>query len=446
MEKILLNYISSNLHKLWALLAGWVLGLLLLAALDGLIKEIIPDTYIRFSIYLVLLLGWSLYWTHYRKCSRKIKKGRVGFIIAIYAEENHEEKRLKADFISRLRENISAQGLTDTIDICVLKNHVSEGLQDQKSIENFNKKVRGHFYIYGKVRRRGSPENTYYLNLNGVVFHTPLNPQNSKLLTDDFNAVLPKQVTFYESFEFQAFQLTADLVSPAARYITGSAAFFSGDAMLAHTLHTNLQDEFNKFAPLQPHLQAVRDRIPLLLSDETLLISMQKFDSANISYTKEWLTKSLAYNPINYAALLFKAIIDFQVDKDPQKAIATLKRARKHKKGDKTVFYSMAFLQFWIGNYDEALKLTEKIASSDLANEAFIAKQSEDFNLNLLQNGNFKPQLYFWLGFLNYKKLSNLPLALKYFEEFLHATTPEMLVFKTRAEIYLAEVKRSMGI
>src|SRR5258708_17665892 len=105
MAEYFLKYIHENLHKIWSLFFGLVIGLFIFAALDNLLTKIVPDTSVRFGFYLMTLLLWALYWEHYRACSKKNKKDHIGLVIAIYAESDREEKRLKADFISQLKEN-----------------------------------------------------------------------------------------------------------------------------------------------------------------------------------------------------------------------------------------------------------------------------------------------------------------------------------------------------
>ena len=75
-----------------------------------------------------------------------------------------------------------------------------------------------------------------------------------------------------------------------------------------------------------------------------------------------------------------------------------------------------------------------------------VVREVEEFNMNLKKRGLLKVQLYFWLGFLNYKKKNNLPEAFRYLEEFINKSTPEMETLVQKANSYLGEIRREMGI
>ncbi len=447
MEDFILKYIVSKLHSIWSFVLGLCLGIITFATIDGLIEKLIVEVNIRFLIYALILLLWTWYWVRFRFNFPKNQKNKVGFVIAIYAESNHEEKRLKSDLISQLQKSISDQGFGDTINIIVLKNHLSEKITDVKVLKNFHKKIKGHFYLYGKVKRRNDEQNKYFLDLDGMVMHRPIDIRVSSALAQDFISVLPKQISFFEAIEFKGFQFTANIVYLAVKYITGVAAYLSGDPHLAIKLHSNLRDEFNQFKPLPPHLQKIRDKASLLLSDEELLIARTYFHNSDFPNTELWLSKCFQTNQNNYGGLLLKAIIEFQISKDPRTALKTIKAARKQANLTHEWRYSEAFLKFWIEDYDGAIKSCDKIANASYTGESFTIAEVEMFNINLLKEPMLnKPQLYFWLGFINYKKKNNLPESLRYFEEFERKIISPIPQLTNKSSSYIRDIKREMGI
>lgn len=447
MENFFLKYISSKLYSAWSLVFGLIIAISLFATFDSFFEKILTNVNIRFLIYTVILLLWVLYWVHYRFCLPRNSKNKVGLVIAIFAESNYEEARLKTDLISQLQKSISEQGFGETINIIVLKNHISEKIKDIKEVENIHKKVRGHFYLFGKVRRRNDGQKTYFLDLDGMVIHRPIDIYLSSALAQDFITVLPKQVSFFEAIEFKGFQFTADIVYLAVKYITGVAAYLSGDPHLAIRLHSNLKEEFNKFKPLPPHLQKIRDKADLLLSDEEGLIALGYYLKKDLANFNLWLQKCFKTNPNSYKAFLLKSVKEFQVDHNPRMALLSIKQAKKHAGATAEWRYNEAFLRFWIEDYLAAIKLCEKIASTSYRNEIYTIAEVEAFNLDLLKDANInKPQLYFWLGYINYKKKNNLPESLKYFEEFEKRSTAAMATLKQKSSPYLREIKKAMGI
>ena len=437
---------KRNLHEWWALLLGIAAGGVFFASIDGLVKEIASSNF-RFPAYLILLLLWVLYWEHNRSCSRKTKKNMVGIVVSIYAENDHEEQRLKADFITRLNDRIVSEGLSSVIDVNVLKNHIAAKVQDSAEIQKLNKKINARFYLYGRIRRRLNPGNTYtyFLELSSTVFHVPIDSRNRELLKRDMDAVLPRKIEFLEAIEFQGFQYSADAIYIAVRYIAGIAAFLSLDPVLAQTLHTKLEDELGKMGALPPNLEQVRRRIPMIISDEALSIAQAKFNTGDFTGTKHWLGEAFKKNPTNYPAMLLQSIVDFQVDNDPLKSLARMKKSIKHRNGDGTVFYNLAFLQLWTGLYPDALKSCQKIISLRKKDDDAV-RQAVEFNEGLLKEERFKDQLYFWLGFLKYKKENNLPRGLQYLDEFLTKATQDMAVLAEQANTYVSEIKIQMDI
>ena len=444
METPLVEYVRTNLPRVTALFFGWILGILFFSSTNEFFKDLISSGYIRFSLYFIALLIWTLYWEHYRSCSRRTKKNKIGIVISIYSENVREEKILKADFIARLNERIRSENLTSIVQVNVLKNHIAEKIQSHEDVLKLNKRIKAHFYVYGNLRLRNT--NTYFLNINNVVFHVPLNKNNQRLLSSDMEAVLIRQASFSQSREFEAFQYTADTLYLGVKYIVGVAAFISGDAELGERLHKTLEDELNRFNPLPVFLLPVKRRLPQLLSDEAYIIAKSKFLIGDNDSAKTNLAESLARNPENYSAMIMQSIVAFSVDNDPYKALSILKGALKYRGNDRTVFYNLAFLQFWTEDYRAALRSCEAVLKTDKSDvNDLVAKESEEFNLKLIEEGKFKDQLYFWLGILNFREQRNYPQALRYFENFLELATEQMDLLKEKAEQYLDIIKAKIG-
>lgn len=434
------------MHTVWALIFGVVLSIIAFSSVNGFIKEILSDTNTRFLVYVIIILLWVLYWAHYKFCLPKNKKHMVGLVVAIHTESSHEENRLRADLISNLQKSILNEGLGNLINIIVLKNHFCEKIKDARDVYNMRKKVKGHFYLFGKAKRRKDGENKYFLDLDGLVVHTPVDMHTSSALSQDFISVLPKEISFFESMEFKGFRITADIIYLAVKYITGIASYLSGDPNLAIKLHTNLKDEFDKLKPLPPNIQKIKNKVPSLLSDEELFIARSYYIKEDFPNMEKQVSKALEINPNSYGAWLVKAIVDFRFKNDPVEALKSIKMAKRYVKNTGEWRYSQAFLQLWLEKYPDAIRTIDKIIKCSYFHEPITATEVEQFNLKLLKEGKFKPQLYFWLGFINYKKTNNLPKSLEYLEEFEKKCTDEMLPLKNKSTPYLREIKKMMQL
>jgi len=446
MSEFLLKIIYTGFHRIRALFFGIILIVLICAPLDGFFEKIIPIASCRFCLYGFFIFIWIVYWIIYRFYLPKNSKNKVGIVIAIHAESNHEEIRLKEDFIKNLKKNIKKEKFANVINLVRISNHHAARLENKEDIFKLHKKIKGHFYLYGSIKRRMDGQQTYFLNLDGMVVHRPIPNKVSNAFSSDFRIILPQQISFLESLEFGGFQFTSDIVYLAVRYVTGIAAFFSGDVFLAHNLHDNLKQEFKKFNPLPDHFRYIRDKSALLLSDEEVFIAKAKYLKKDYESAREWGGKALVSNPNNYGGLLLKAVLDFILDKNATEALKSIKRAEKNAKGTCEWRYSKAFLYFWVEKYDKALKICHQIFQQNYAREEKTVLEVEAFVLERLEEQEDKIQLYYWLGFINYRKLNNLPKALEYFEKFEQGADSRHSLLKKTSSVYLREIKKNMKL
>ncbi len=153
MEK-LDKFILENFNNPLALIAGLlIIVILIIAPLDSLIAQYIPNIFIKGLIYLIVLLIWILFWFYKRYHFPSNNKNAIGLIIAINAESDKQAKLIKNDFIAKINQLIKANNLQEIINIVIfdkyqserLNNVLEEGLHDNKKLDKIAKKVKGHF-------------------------------------------------------------------------------------------------------------------------------------------------------------------------------------------------------------------------------------------------------------------------------------------------------------
>lgn len=453
LEKLL--YITEEkIPQIKTLIFGLFVILGIIAAINNLVIDF--ANFVGFKIrpffYPILLILWIGYWVFNKFYLPVNKKNKVGIVIAIYSENETERKKLKADFISKLKKDLHEEGILNFSNVIFLKNHFSEQIKDSENprlkLETINKKIKAHFYVWGDVKKRpdGDEGEKYFINFQGYVVHKPISQNLSQVISIDFSKVLPKEVNFLEKRSFKGFEASATIVHLAAKYIIGIAAFVSQDPQLALRLHNGLKDQFNAFRPLPPHLQDIRNRIPLLISDEKLWIAKWHYENNRIGEAKLFLEQSITENNNNYGAWLFKAIIDFMVDKNIDEAMKSVKKAEQYAKNSFEWRYSKAFLCFWKEDYQSALKTCQKIKQQNYLMEPITLDEVRIFNLNLLSDNESKVQLYFWIGFLSYFKRNNLVDALQDLENFERLSDNTMNELRQKSSAYLLEIKRKMNI
>lgn len=447
--KIFLQIINGNLHKWYALIAGIIFEAVFLTVIDGLIEKFIQSPSIRGSLYFVLLLFWVLVWLNNRFVYPKNVIGKVGIVVAIYAESETERNRLKADFVRKLKEMFSEENISELAEIIFLKNHFAEQIVDsnspKKEIEQINQKIGAHLYIWGDIKKRlnGESGDVYSLAFHGYVVHKPITMELSSDLAKDFSSILPREINFSER-EFKGFEVSAKMIHLAIKYIIGLAAFVSQDPQLAFTLHNGLQEKFNLYRPLPVHIQRIRDRIPILLSEEALWISKWHYTNMRVEDAKSYLSVALKNNNQNYGMWLMKSILDFN-DGNISAALKSINSAKKSPNANVTWRYNEAFLFFWTGKYDKAILACDKLKKISYIEESLLCKEVREFNLNILQTDKEHPQVYYWIGYLSYFKENNLCNALEDFENFHRFADETMNILKAKSEVYLREIRQKMS-
>lgn len=451
--KALLQIIEGKLHSAITLIAVLVFEIIFFVTINEFVSTFITNTSLRGIIYLVLLASWVVFWAfnrfHLPKNHKKKKK--VGIVIAIFSENEIERQKLKADFISKLKEMLSQEKILDFSEIFFLKNHFAEEIVEAGSpvekIKEFNKKIGAHFYVWGRIKKRPNNEEgeRYFLTFQGYVVHKPIPQELSAEIAKDFSAVLPREINFPER-EFRGFEASAIIIHLAIKYVVGLAAYISQDPRLAFRLHNGLREAFNAYRPLPPHLQEIRNKIPILLSEEAGWIARWHLvKNNNEQESKNFLEKSLSENGKNYGSWLFKAIMDFRAGKISE-SFKSIGSAEKFANGDCAWMYSKAFLHFWQGEYEKALKLCQKIRKQSQVGEENVCKDVREFNLQILESDDSKPQLLFWIGYISYFKDENLPQALKDFEKFEELENGSMPILKNKSAAYLTEIKHKMKL
>lgn len=448
--KTFFQLVQGQLQSVIALLLGWVVEVILFSQVDGLFKEFSSDATLRGLVYFLVIYCWFAFWLRYRLVLPRSGKNRIGIVVSIFSENEIERQRLKADFISELKKNLRQEGILNFSEVHFLKNHFAKKIAESNSpvdeIAKMNKRLRSHFFVWGNIKKRptGEEGEKYFLSFHGYVTHKPIHQELKMELARDFSAVLPAEISFSER-DFRGFEVSAAIVHLAAKYIIGVAAFVSQDPLLAFKLHNGLREQFNRYRPLPPHLQNIRNKIPILLSEEALWIARWHQETGKIAECKEYLQKSLQENPRNYGSWLRKAILDF-LDGNVSESFASIQKAEQFAGQSLVWRYSKAFLHFWSEEYQKALKLCQKIKGQSYAGEDITCDEVRKFNLGLLSSNVQKPQLHFWIGFISFFKQQNLGNALADFEKFEELAGATIPLLKKKSSTYLIEIRKKMSL
>jgi tetratricopeptide (TPR) repeat protein len=442
-EGIYRNYVENKFHKVSGLFFSLIIFVLSFVILHQFIKD---DFDYEWLCLLLVSLAVFGYWLYFRFYLERNKKNKLGVVVAIYVDESYDKLKLKNNFIRVLRKKIKNEEVSEHINLIVLKNHFCESLDSKKDIDKVNKKIKGNLYIYGDVRCANDGEKKVFINLSGYVTHRPVNLNISKEISNDFNLILPKEISFYEKVDFRGFKVTAEIARLTVRYILGISLYISGFIRLSYNFHSGLDQEIDSFAkPLPINLRTIKKKIPFMLSNECLLLARHHYRERNETESLEWLEKAYGYNANNYGVWLLKAIYNFILDNDPPKALKSIKKAEKCAGGKYFEWmYSKIFLLFWLDKFKEGIKLCKKLSTINYDNEEITVHEVEEFNLKICEQSDEKPIIYFWLGYINFKKKKDFNNAKKYFDIFLSKADESMESITEKTKNYLSEVKQNL--
>lgn len=453
------NYIRNKFHTPQGLIMSFLATFLFLLVIHSFIKDDFNYEWCLYaSIFIFLIFCWVIFrffWPY-----KKNKKDKTGLIISIFAE-NYEGVKMKNKFIKELQRQIIDNELNKYFEIIPLLNHQAEKIKIKEDVDKIHKKIKGHIYFYGDVQKEydGKDNKKYFLNVDGYVKHLPIPIPISQELSFDFRALLPKEIEFNEFFELRGCKATAKIMYLTTKYVIGVASFLSGNPFLAFDMHKNLVKELSDYDIIDrdktlkkiaefdfKKIRNIKNKIPLIISNETSMIAKIYYVNNLFDKFKEYINISLEYNPNNYHTWSLKSIFEFEVNNRSDASFECIKKAKQFANGKFEWMYNWAFIKFWEGQYEDAYKMCQKISQISYPNEKITLEEVEQFNLDILKEKNV-PQLYFWLGFLNYKKIANLPKALDYFEKFINGThTKSMEYLVEKAKSFLISIRKEMDL
>jgi len=476
MDEYLLNLIKKHYYSPIGLFLGIpLIAFIIVVPLDGFFEKGIPDFVIRLYIYLGLYFLWAVIWMFLRNYFTRNKKNKIGIVIAIKTENNRQKLLIKNDFAEGVKQLLKEHNLWSLFNTIVLQDYKANkafgilkeyseikdeyiksdkykefpSTKENKLYEKFNKKIHGHFYVWGTIKLRQDVQPTYFIRLDALVVHRPIHIKASTKISRDFISVFPKMISFREKFEVRGFETASQHISVAIRYMTGIAAFVSGDVFVAYRLHKGLQNEIDKKKYPPSNVEEILNRLKDFLHLELVLLAKYYYEKEkNLNKFKEMLAEAEKLNDKDYRVLVLNSLKAFVIDRDPIKSLQYLRKASRVHKGEYTWLYNKAFIYMYLEKYklgDSDYKRLRRISFPD---EKSVVEQCINFNEELLKNEPDKKQSYYILGYLYYIKKKNLPMALDMFEKFIKETKNEEKYeyLFVRAKAYLDEIKTGMGI
>lgn len=449
------EYFLNNFCSWPAFFIGEIIAFIIAYALKASVAELASiDIILALRINTAFFsLTWLIFWAWNRRMP-KARKNKVGIVVAIEASGQKEKIDLLNDFKTRL-EDLSTKESLSEIDLVLLNEYYSKKVVkrlrrarkdgDLKAQIQIAQKTRGRLLVFGEVKDRIDGVEKCFLNMDAVVAY-PRNQRAEEHIKDGFANLWQGKLCFEKNREFLGFQITADIVFHAARYVIGMAFYAAGNVNLARKFHESLYKDQTFSSIKAPNILHIRNKLKALLSEENWHLAHNYYKQENLIEAKRCLEQSLVMQE-TYSGYLLQSNIIFAHKSDPIAALESVRKAKDMATiKDGAWRYNKAFLMAYRGKYPEALKVYKQIINprNSYEGEEYILNQVYEFNEKYILNNPDKPWPHFIIGYLKYKKENIEVEAYESFEKFIKEAhgKPEFKEFLEVAEECAAEIKK----
>jgi tetratricopeptide (TPR) repeat protein len=366
---------------------------------------------------------WLVWWRS--RALPKTVKGKVGFVVCLSCDNEDQASRIRSDFIRTLHGLIQSGRTGRTFQFIEVPQWRAEKVVSEDDFLRLRVDTRALFVLCGRVRVGNVAGKRHdFIELNGVVGHSPISEAIGKKLKEEFGELLPRKVMISTDDDLLAFEFTSQWAELVARYVIGIAATVSGDFDYAENLFRDALDR----VPVRregdfPVFAKLRERLPRRIAElyeGRAVIAYERWvvthDPAEIEYLGANLSQINLDQYCTVQALNLSAIHAFLARNDVGGSLAFLERVDGAWR-DSAWHLNVAFLVAFQGDLKTALRHYRKAAEQRLHPD--LLAKIEDFVYYIATTRADKYQLYYCLGFFNWKIKGDMLLAARYFQRFL---------------------------
>jgi tetratricopeptide (TPR) repeat protein len=387
----------------------------------GLAKYILENRGLIVEVYRWVNKRFFKYWV------KRAPKDKVSIVVAISTENEDHRKQLKNDFIDKLHELFSANNFKYPFSLIVWPEQRAETIVGFEEAKKYILAARAHFMIFGKARIRNiKGKSKHVLDIRALVRHVPISSDAHHAFTTEFVRVMPPRFTGFSEDDLEFYEVTADHISTAARYIIGLASMLSNDLDYAESLLESVRRDLQR-GGVAKELPDLQQNLPGHLSTLYALQirramwrwrKSRSLEDINLAkyYTDKWekLDKKI------YHIRIQLAIWYFVVHRDAKSALRELRECKSSE--DPSWLYCRAFLLAYNNKLADAIR-TYRRAFKYKVTPDFIV-EIEEFIAWAIEREPNKVQLYFCLGLINHHLKGDNESALADFKKFLQETAP----------------------
>lgn len=395
------------------------------------------------SAVTLAIIGWAIA-TRVPRCAR----GTIGIALVFTYDDESQAKRLRADFVQKLREHFRKWHSQPAVDIVEFPEWLSEKLvrYDEDQLMRLATKARCLLLLSGQAKVRSLDTKVHVIEFKGLVRHRPIEQKTQRTFAEEFRELFPKSVVSAFKGDFIAMAVTAEWLDVVARYIVSSAAALSGDMDYSASQFRELINRLKEPTNFEI-VNKIRKRLPIRLASVLKAKLSQLYDEYARAREKKWLTQmeSIAselekLEPGCYAALVSAALVQFSLYRNVERAKQLIEKCAIVE--DAAWMWSKAFLHAYEGDLDSAYRTYLKAFAAPSENTR-LAVECEEFIHLVLEEERDRQQLLFALGMINHRAKGDLTSAKADFETFVKWASRERR-FPTQvdaAEKWIREIR-----
>lgn len=445
-------------QKNWQKPVGLVMSILLTQAL--LVLVFLSVNFDSLRVWQWVILGITpfilagIWWKSTRL--PKAPDGTIGFAVAIRAENQDHAKKLKADFIKRLRELAAAWTTANPVCFLDLGEAPVELLLEQALTYPgyVHEQTNCHFLISGDAKERDIDGPMHVLELEGSVYTGPTSSETGAKISQEFQDLFPRRVHIAKERDLFNFQFTAEWIDTVAQYLIGIASYVSGDLDYAESVFLRLHQRLNMTPPSNlPQIAKIRTRLPARIAE----IYKAKLNALSLKHrlkrSRELLVESEKimdhldrWEPSYYGLHLSRAMCHFQLRRDVKSAFAMLQKCEQDQVEDGTWLWSKAFLEVYTANLNSAYRTYQKAFSAKVL-DVTVPIQCEEFIYLVLDEEPDKGQLFYALGLINLRSKRDFVSARRDLAQFLNwieRSQAQMPAQVTAARKWISEIDNEL--
>lgn len=369
--------------------------------------------------------GFGLVREKSKKLIVKNHEGKIQIVFAIVTENDLDNNRLNNDLIAPFYNYLDSRGLSNIFEVSSLNSKDAAQIKDIESSKKYLEKTKKHLIVYGSIKKRKNPQDTYIFSLDATILHSPIPVLISSNISKDFSEIFPRKVLFPENDELIGFEVTKEWLGIAVRYLVGVAAMVSGNFGLSQKLFSELNDELNKVKDEDPVRNKFRQKLPTRIVENSKMICVLLYsafvksgniDTEPIKRSKEFFDIVLSYNPNDEQIINIAAIYYYLIENDLdecEKILTSTKRTT-----EPTWRINLAFVYALKGRLLDAKKMYDKASRHEFGGTNVI-NDAEVFLTKVIEISPEKNELLFCRGYINFKLKGDYALAKKDFDVFI---------------------------